>query len=184
MKNYIDPGVITTQKMVHNSDKILQEVKYIDSTTFRGEAVIDEETHCMYKEGQGRLLRSVDQNYCYYKQITGTWSRGILHGKRTELRMNLDVFPKGYLENYMKKSANHLTFVADVKKGVFNGPATIYVNGKKICKTKFQDQIEIINAWNHPVGRNNLITTDLAALNCLLGAISMICFGMSFVIGD
>ena len=60
MKNYIDPGVITTQKVIHNSEKILQEVKYLDSTTFRGEVVLDEETRCMYKEGQGRMLRSTE----------------------------------------------------------------------------------------------------------------------------
>ena len=51
--------------------------------------------------------------------------------------MNLDVFPKGYLENFKNKPTNYLTWVADVKKGVFNGPGAIYVNGKKICKTKF-----------------------------------------------
>ena len=55
------------------------------------------------------------------------------------MKMNLDVFPTGYLEDYKFKKVNYLTFVADVKKGVFNGPATVYVNGKKICKTKFHD---------------------------------------------
>ena len=51
MKNYIDAGVITQQKVVLNSEKILQECKYLDSTTFRGEVVLDEETRFMYKEG-------------------------------------------------------------------------------------------------------------------------------------
>ena len=39
MKNYIDPGVITNQKKVNNSDKILQEIKYVDASIFRGEVV-------------------------------------------------------------------------------------------------------------------------------------------------
>ena len=67
MKNYIDPGVVVNQKMFSNSDKILQEVKYLDSTIFKGEVVLDEETRCTYKEGQGRLIRSNEQNYSYYK---------------------------------------------------------------------------------------------------------------------
>ena len=120
----------------------------------------------MFKEGQGRLVRPLEHNYSYYKQITGSWSRGILHSKRTEMRTNLDVFPIGYLQNYKNKAIKHLTFVAEVKKGIFNGPATIYVNGKKLCKTKFYDCVEMISAWNHPIGRNNFFTSDLAALNC------------------
>ena len=53
MKNYLDAGFISAQKMVGNgeSEKILQEIKYLDSTIFRGEVELDEETRCMYKEG-------------------------------------------------------------------------------------------------------------------------------------
>ena len=99
MKNYLDAGFISAQKMVGNgeSEKILQEIKYLDSTIFRGEVELDDETRCMFKEGQGRLVRPLEHNYSYYKQITGSWSRGILHSKRTEMRTNLDVFPIGYL---------------------------------------------------------------------------------------
>ena len=130
------------------------------------------------------MVRPLEHNYSYYKQITGSWSRGILHSKRTEMRTNLDVFPIGYLQNYKNKAVKHLTFVAEVKKGIFNGPATIYVNGKKLCKTKFYDCVEMISAWNHPIGRNNFFTSDLAALNCILGAASVICFAMSFIMEE
>ena len=51
MKNYLDAGYIATQKMVGNGEKILQEIKYLDSTVFRGEVELEEETRCMYKEG-------------------------------------------------------------------------------------------------------------------------------------
>ena len=51
MKNYLDAGYIATQKMVGNSEKILQEIKYLDSTVFRGEVELEEESRCMYKEG-------------------------------------------------------------------------------------------------------------------------------------
>ena len=100
------------------------------------------------------------------------------------MRTNLEVFPVGYLQNFKNKVVKHLTFVAEVKKGLFNGPATIYVNGKKLCKTKFYDCVEMISAWNHPVGRNNFFTSDLAALNFVLGASSMICIAMSFIIEE
>ena len=66
MKNYIDPGVINKQMMSSN-DKLLQEYQYLDTSVFRGEVVLDEETRCMYKEGQGRFERSKVNNYCYYK---------------------------------------------------------------------------------------------------------------------
>jgi hypothetical protein len=35
--------------------------------------------------------------------------------------------------------------------------------------------IEIISTSKHPVGRDNHITTDRAWLNCLLGALSLVC---------
>ena len=69
----------------------------MDNSIFRGEVVQDEETRLVYKEGQGRFYRSTsEQNMCYYDQIVGSWIRGIIHGKRIEYRMNLDVFPIGY----------------------------------------------------------------------------------------
>ena len=97
------------------------------------------------------------------------------------MRVNMNIFPRGYIENYKNKPVKDLAFVADVKKGIFNGQAAIYINGKKVCKTRFQDQIELIRAWNHPVGPSNYISTDLAAFNCFLGLISMVCFGMSTI---
>ena len=55
------------QKMAQNSEKMLQEVSYIDNSIFRGEVVQDEETRLVYKEGQGRFYRSTsEQNMCYY----------------------------------------------------------------------------------------------------------------------
>ncbi len=71
----------------------------MDLSTFRGKVFQDEETRFIYKEGTGQLVRTVkgERNFCYYKRITGNWSRGILHGKRIEYDLNLDVFPKGYL---------------------------------------------------------------------------------------
>ena len=100
--------------------------------------VQDEETRFMYKEGQGRLIRRAEQNFCFYKQMIGHWSRGIIHGKRTEFQMNLDVFPSGYYEG-LKSKVDNVSIVADIKKGIFNGPASILVNKKKVCKTRFQD---------------------------------------------
>ena len=97
MKNYLDPGEVTNEKISDKSAKVIQEINYIDKSVFRGEVVRDEETRFMYKEGQGRLIRNSERNYCYYKQMMGHWSRGIIHGKRTEIQMNLSVFPSGYL---------------------------------------------------------------------------------------
>ena len=75
----------------------------MDKSTFRGEVVQDEETRVVWNEGSGHLSRkSENKNYCYYNSIIGTWSRGILHGKRVEYRMNLEVFPRGYYASYLK----------------------------------------------------------------------------------
>ena len=57
MKNYIDSGCVVNQKMAQNSEKMLQEVSYMDKSIFRGEVVQDEETRLVYKEGQGRFYR-------------------------------------------------------------------------------------------------------------------------------
>ena len=101
MKNYLDRGLISSQKMQLETEKILQEVKYKDSSIFRGQVFLDEETQLIYKEGQGRLDRetTVSQNLCFYNQIIGNWSRGILHGKRLEFRMNMNDIPAGYYSN-------------------------------------------------------------------------------------
>ena len=61
MKNYIDSGQLMNQKMAQNSEKMLQEVSYIDNSIFRGEVVQDEETRLVYKEGQGRFYRSTSE---------------------------------------------------------------------------------------------------------------------------
>ena len=105
---------------------------------------MDDETRFRYKEGHGRFVRPQDLNLCYYRQIIGTWSRGILHGKRIEYQLNLNVFPKGYYLNKYPQSksstkVDNLSIVGEVKKGIFNGPASILVNGKKVAQTKFQD---------------------------------------------
>lgn len=60
-----------------------------------------------------------------------------------------------------------------MKRGVFNGPATIFINEQKVCKTAFQDKIEVIRSYDHPVGRENLISNDRAALNCILVLVSV-----------
>ena len=39
MKNYIDSGCLMNQKMAQNSEKMLQEVQYMDNSIFRGEVV-------------------------------------------------------------------------------------------------------------------------------------------------
>ena len=77
----------------------------MDKSTFRGEVVQDEETRVIFNEGQGRISRVTKEhsNHCYYNYIIGNWSRGILHGKRVEFRMNLDIFPIGYYASYFKK---------------------------------------------------------------------------------
>jgi hypothetical protein len=50
-KNYIDNGCIVNQKMATNSEKMFQEVTYMDHSTFRGEVVQDDESRLVYKEG-------------------------------------------------------------------------------------------------------------------------------------
>ena len=119
---------------------------------------------------------------CYYSKIIGNWSRSILHGKRIEFEMNLKVFPSGYYAGYLKTNAvTGLTFQHEVKKGILNGPATIYINEKRVCRTTFNDTIEVIKSPNHPVGKENLISTDRAVVNCLLVLSSITCFLMTLV---
>ena len=108
MNNYINPGHVKTQKMAQDSEKVVQEVSYMDMSKFQGCVIHDEESGIIYKEGQGWLTRSQDNciNPCYYRQIIGTWSRGILHGKRIEFQMNLQVFPEGYYAGSFR--SNHV----------------------------------------------------------------------------
>lgn len=88
--------------------------------------------------------------------------------------MNIKVFPWGYCKglSYPIKS---LSFFGEVRKGVTSGAARVVVNNRTVCHTNFQDLIEIIQTSKHPVGRDNHITTDKAWLNCLLGAMSLVC---------
>ena len=53
----------------------------------------------------------------------------MVHGKRIKTVCNLDVFPKGYYQG--SSNVKSLAFIAEVKKGIWNGPAQIMVNGKK-----------------------------------------------------
>ena len=78
---------------------------------------------------------------CFYKEIAGIWSRGIIHGKRIEYKMNLEVFPVGYYQAYIgkKKLVESLSIVAEMKRGVFNGQATILIDDKKVCNTTLSD---------------------------------------------
>ena len=57
MKNYLDYGLVVSQKMVQNSEKILHEIKYRDKSMFHGLVFLDEETQGVYKEGHGKLDR-------------------------------------------------------------------------------------------------------------------------------
>ena len=65
-----------------------------------------------------------------------------------------------------------------------NGPATIYVNDKVVCRTNFSDHFEFIKNPDHPVGANNQITTDRAVFNCLLALATVICFMLTLVYQD
>lgn len=188
MKNYIDQGSVITQKMAQNSDKMLQEIQYLDESIFRGEVLQDEETKQICKEGQGLFQRPEAHNQCFYSRIGGNWSRGILHGKRIEFAMNLGTFPMGYYAGYSSKRGSvpvsNLNFIYEMKKGIQNGPATISINNKKVCRTNFSDQIEFVKSTNHPVGRQNLISTDRAFLNFILVFLSIACLVMVLVMPD
>ena len=58
--------------------------------------------------------------------------RGMLHSKRVEMTLNMKVFPAGYFQN-LTKPIKQVKFVGEIRKGIFNGPSTIFVNGKKVC---------------------------------------------------
>ena len=101
--------------------------------------------------------------------------------------MNLDVFPVGYYANFVKrknKPIKSLQILNEMKKGIMNGPATIIIDEKKVCKTSFTDHIEHIKSSNHPVGKQNLVSRDGALLNCLLVVFSFIFMIMIMVVPD
>jgi hypothetical protein len=56
----------------------------------------------------------------------------MLHSKRVEMTLNMKVFPAGYFQN-LTKPIKQVKFVGEIRKGIFNGPSTIFVNGKKVC---------------------------------------------------
>ena len=58
----------------------------------------DEESQCLYKDGRGAIIRPEYANFSYYQEVTGSWVRSILHGKKNEIIANLSVFPKGYYQ--------------------------------------------------------------------------------------
>ena len=110
--------------------------------------------------------------------MEGSWNKGLLNGRDIRVPMNMEVFPRGYCAD-AKKS---LEFVMEAKKGVFKGPCTIHLDGKKVChNSHFYDSVELINDWNHPVGRTNHITTDNAAINCLFNLLFLIFFSLAIV---
>ena len=142
MKNYIDTGMLVNQKLVSNSNRVLQEIQFMDKSMFWGEVVMDEETRNVFREGLGHFQRPKENNYCYYNKIIGNWSRNILHGKRIEYLMNLSVFPIGYYASYQRqkgKPVDNLSIVQEMKKGIANGASTIMINNEKVCKTSFSD---------------------------------------------
>jgi len=127
----------------------------------------DEESQFLYRDGPGTLTRPLNENYSYFKSISGYYSRGILHCKRAETKMNMKIFPRGYFKglSYPVKS---LAFFGEVRKGITCGSGRVVVNDKTVCLTNFQDLIEIVTAHSHPIGRDNHITSDRAWFNCLL----------------
>ena len=98
------------------------------------------------------------------------------------MQMNLDVFPQDYYAGL--KHVNSLSIQHEMKKGILNGSATIFVNEKKVCRSNFSDHFELIKSPNHPVGAENFITTDKAVINCILVLLSIICFLITLVYGE
>lgn len=89
--------------------------------------------------------------------------------------MNLSVFPRGYYKG-IKSTVKSLSIFGEVRKGINCGAARVVVDDKTVCLTNFQDLIEIITSHNHPVGRDNHITSDRAWLNCLLVVMAIASF--------
>jgi hypothetical protein len=95
-RNYFDAGRVVEEIQTPEYDKIVQALEYLDGTIFKGEMECDEESLLKFKEGIGYILRPKDSNFSYYQSIKGNWVRGMMHGKRNELVLNMKVFPKGY----------------------------------------------------------------------------------------
>jgi hypothetical protein len=93
MKNYLDVGQVVKERI--KEKRLYQEVLFFDGTTYQGDMGIEEESNLAYKEGQGRLKRGND-SLCFYTQLKGGWSRGMLHGRRIEMTLNPNTFPRGY----------------------------------------------------------------------------------------
>ena len=112
-------------------DKIIQELEYFDGTIFRGEMERDDESLFMFKEGMGYIVRPKDSNFSYYESLKGNWVRGMLHGKRIEWVLNLNVFPKGYYCHSLGKSVPHeIKYIGEIRKGKLEGKG-IYQNEDK-----------------------------------------------------
>ena len=90
---------------------------------------IEEESNTAFKDGYGKLVRGTPSSY--YLSIKGSWTRGMVHGKRIKTVCNLAIFPKGYYQG--SHNVKSLAFISDVKKGIWNGAAQIVINGKKWC---------------------------------------------------
>ena len=126
VKNYFDIG----------RTKESGEIEYCDGTLFKGKMALDVESACLYKEGQGILIRPKLGHFSYYSQILGNYSNDVLQSKNTHMLLNLRVFPRGYVQN---RKIKELRFTAAVDKGVYSGPATVIIDGKKVCNTYFHD---------------------------------------------
>ena len=106
----------------------------------------------------------------------------MLHGRRIETQMNLNVFPCSYYSATSDKNqTTSLIFQQEVSNGIQSGLATIFINEKRVCRSTFQDHFEFIKSSNHPVGADNLITTDRAVLNCILVLFTSIIFLLRLV---
>ena len=53
-----------------------------------------------------------------------------MHGSKIEMVMNLNVFPKGYIK---QSNVKDVKIVGEVRKGIFSGPASIIIDGTKVC---------------------------------------------------
>lgn len=56
--------------------------------------------------------------------------------------MNLKVFPIGYYAGYLKSAKEpiqSMSLIYEMKKGIWNGSASITINEQRICRTNFSD---------------------------------------------
>lgn len=99
--------------------------------------------------------------------------------------MNTKVFPCGYYQSsYRPDHIKSIHFQHEVKKGIMNGMATIFVNDQRVCRTTFSDHFEFVKSSNHPIGKMNIITTDRAVINCLIALTTLLCFAMTVIKPD